>query len=44
MGNATPEVKAVADHLTSSCDESGVGRYLAPVFAAIAGQAASGPR
>lgn len=28
MANALPQVKAVADHIAASCDESGVGRYV----------------
>ena len=28
MGNATEQVKAVADHVTCSCNEGGVARYL----------------
>lgn len=29
MGNATEEIKAAADYVTSSCDEDGVGRAIA---------------
>lgn len=32
MGNAAPEVKAVADHVAPSCGESGVARYLEPML------------
>ncbi|MGI6229874.1 MAG: Cof-type HAD-IIB family hydrolase [Tractidigestivibacter sp.] len=32
MGNATDEVKAVADHMTASCADSGVARYLEPLL------------
>ena len=32
MSNATPECKAVADHVCGSCAESGVARYLAPLL------------
>ena len=28
MGNAKPEVLAVADHVTLDCDHAGVGAYL----------------
>ena len=36
MANAAPEVKAAADHLAASCDESGVARYLEPILASLA--------
>lgn len=32
MGNAAPEVKAVADHVAPSCGEAGVARYLEPML------------
>ena len=32
MANAIPEVLAVADHVTSSCDEAGVAAYLEPIL------------
>ena len=36
MANACAATLAAADHVTASCDESGVGRYLAPIFSAMA--------
>lgn len=33
MGNANDACRAVADHMTASCAESGVARYLAPLLA-----------
>lgn len=33
MANATPECLAAADHTTASCEDSGVARYLEPLFA-----------
>ena len=36
MANAIPEVLAVADHVTSSCDEAGVAAYLEPILSAMA--------
>ena len=35
MGNAAPEVKVCADHVTATCDEAGVAAYLEPLFAAL---------
>ena len=32
MGNASPEVKAAADHVAPPCDEAGVARYLEPML------------
>lgn len=32
MGNASPEVKAAADHVAPSCTDSGVARYLEPLL------------
>ena len=32
MGNAAPEVKAIADHVAPPCTESGVARYLEPLL------------
>ena len=32
MGNASPEVKAAADHVAPSCGEAGVARYLEPML------------
>jgi Cof subfamily protein (haloacid dehalogenase superfamily) len=32
MENADPVCKAAANHLTESCENSGVARYLAPIF------------
>lgn len=32
MGNALPEVKAIADHVAPPCTESGVARYLAALL------------
>lgn len=32
MGNASPEVKAAADHVAPPCTESGVARYLGPLL------------
>ena len=35
MANACAATLAAADHVTASCDESGVARYLAPIFSAM---------
>lgn len=35
MGNAIPEVLAVADHVTATCDEAGVAAYLEPILAEL---------
>ena len=32
MGNASPEVKAAADHVAPPCTDSGVARYLEPLL------------
>ena len=32
MGNASPEVKAAADHVAPPCAEAGVARYLEPML------------
>lgn len=32
VGNATPDVKKIADHIAPSCSESGVARYLEPLL------------
>lgn len=36
MANACSSAIEAADHMTSSCDESGVARYLGPVFSEMA--------
>ena len=33
--NALPEAVAAANHATSSCDDSGVARYLMPILRAL---------
>ena len=35
MANAILEAVAAADHTTSSCDDSGVARYLMPLLAQL---------
>lgn len=35
MANACPEALAAADHTCPSCDDSGVARYLEPIFSAM---------
>ena len=35
MANALPEAVAAANHATSSCDDSGVARYLEPILRAL---------
>lgn len=38
MANACDAARAAADHVTASCDESGVARYMGPIFAAMASE------